>query len=125
MIFNLTLVIQIINFVIAYFLISRYLLKPGLIKLLKKENYIKDLNNNLELRSQKLNLLEQDLGNLINSSNNKFSTYLNKIKDIKSDLSSKTEIKYCSLDYKETQESEILDNKNKLKTQIINMFLNN
>ena len=59
MIFNLTLFLQIFNFLIAYFLLSRWLFKPVLAQIERHEQYLANLQAKYDQRAQELALLAQ------------------------------------------------------------------
>lgn len=59
MLFNLTLFVQIFNFLIAYFLLSRFLFKPALVQIERREQYLANLQAKYDQRAQTLALLVQ------------------------------------------------------------------
>lgn len=59
MIFNLTLLVQIFNFLLAYYLLSRWLFKPALDQIERREQYLINLQAKRDQRTQELALLAQ------------------------------------------------------------------
>jgi hypothetical protein len=59
MLFNLTIFVQIFNFLIAYYLLSRFLFKPVLAQIERREQYLANLQARYDQRAQALELLMQ------------------------------------------------------------------
>lgn len=59
MLFNLTIFVQIFNFLIAYYLLSRFLFKPVLAQIERREQYLANLQTKYDQRAQALDLLVQ------------------------------------------------------------------
>lgn len=57
---NLTLLIQIINFLIAYYFISKFFLKPALSIFEKDKDYLDNLKENISFKKNKILALEKD-----------------------------------------------------------------
>ena len=57
--FNLTLFVQIINFLVAYYLLSRFLFKPAVAQIERRAQYVANLQARHDQRAQDLELLSQ------------------------------------------------------------------
>lgn len=73
---NLTLFVQIINFLIAFFLLKYFLFKPAFEVLDKKEDKISDLKTEIEFYGKQIEEKKSILQEIKDKARNKFEKYL-------------------------------------------------
>jgi anaerobic C4-dicarboxylate transporter len=86
---NFTIVIQIINFLIAYFLIAKFFLKPSLLFLDKRDAYKESLDIEMESLNKKIELNNLNIEQMWNNAKVKFThsilsvSFISKFKNLK------------------------------------------
>lgn len=73
---NFTIIIQIINFLIAYFFLRKFFLKPAINKLQDQDQEKQKLNNRFLLLESKIDKQNREIANLWYSARSRFHAYI-------------------------------------------------